>query len=303
MTRRALLTIAFALQASGGLSAALAQGAPTATHASTKSGIIKRHPAFASRYVDARLVEVWLPPDYMTSNHRYPVLYVQDGQNVFDDSTAYGNTEWGLDEAMSRLITAKRIHAAIVVAISNSPKRVQEYMPRKALQDDKTILTGIPSLPSVDGPSLSDAYLRFMTTELKPFIDRTYRTKRERDDTYLMGSSFGGLISLYAVTELPGVFRGAACLSTHWPAGNGAMVAYLESHIPKRDDHRFYFDHGTATLDTLYAPFQLRVDSLFRARRYEDGEHFMTRVFDGADHSERSWRARLDAPLEFLLGR
>lgn len=280
-----------------------AQLAPAAARPSTKTGLFKRHPNFPSQFVEPRLVEVWLPPEYITSGKTYPVLYVQDGQNVFDDSTAFGGVEWGLDETMTRLIAEKRIRAAIVVAISNTSKRFQEYMPRKALADDTVIRTGIEQMPSVEGPSLSDAYLRFLTTELKPFVDRTYRTKRERDDTFLMGSSMGGLISLYAVAELPGVFGGAACLSTHWPAANGATIEYLRTHVPKANDHRLYFDHGTATLDSLYAPFQNRVNDLLRASKYEDGEHFRTQVFDGADHSERSWRARLERPLEFLLHR
>lgn len=268
-----------------------------------KTGLFKLHPNFASKFVAPRNVEVWLPPDYLTDDKHYPVLYVQDGQNLFDPKAAFGGVDWGLDETMTRLIAAKRIRATIVVAIWNTPLRFQEYMPKKALTDDSTIVTGLASPATVAGPSLSDAYLRFMTTELKPFIDATYRTKRERDDTFLMGSSMGGLISLYAMNELPGIFGGAACLSTHWPAGNGAMLGYLKRGVAKAGDHKLYFDHGTATLDSLYAPLQEQVDAIFRARRYEDGDHFMSRVFEGADHSERSWRQRLDVPLIFLLGR
>ena len=134
-------------------------------------------------------------------------------------------------------------------------------------------------------------------------IDRTYRTKPRRDDTFLMGSRMGGLISLYAISELPGIFGGAACLSTHWPAGGGAMVDYLQRTVPKADDHRLYFDHGTATLDSLYAPYQVRVDAILRNAKYRDEENFVTRVLEGADHSERAWRVRVDGPIEFLLRR
>jgi predicted alpha/beta superfamily hydrolase len=176
-------------------------------------------------------------------------------------------------------------------------------MPQKALKNDSVIATGLPAPGSVPGPALSDAYLRFITTELKPFIDQTYRTKRERDDTFIMGSSMGALISLYAMNELPGIFGGAACLSPHWPAADGAMLDYLRRGVAKPDQHRLYFDHGTVALDSLYGPYQRQVDAIFRSRQYEDGERFTTRVFEGADHSERSWRRRLDAPLEFLLTR
>lgn len=302
--QRAALSLAIAATVSTTpISIATAQQAAKPAVPSTKVGLFKRHPDFPSRVVDARLVEVWLPPEYVTSGKRYPVLYVQDGQNVFDDATAFGGVEWGLDETMTRLIAEKRINAAIVVAISNTPKRFQEYMPQKALPNDSTFSTGIATMSRVAGPALSDAYLRFLTTELKPFIDRTYRTKPERDHTFLMGSSMGGLISLYAVAELPGIFGGAACLSTHWPAADGAVIDYLRTHVPKANDPRLYFDHGTATLDSLYAPYQQRVNALLRAAKYEDGEHFETRVFDGAEHSERSWRSRLEYPLLFLLGR
>lgn len=266
-------------------------------------GTFKQFDNFPSRLVTPRNVVVWLPPEYSGSNDRYPVLYVQDGQNVFDASKAYGGVEWGLDEAMSRLIATKRIKPAIVVAIWNSPKRFQEFMPQKAVSTSGDIATGIPGMATVPGPIISDAYLRFMTTELKPFIDQTFRTESDREHTFLMGSSMGGLISLYAMNEVPGVYGGAACLSTHWPAANGATIEYLKRGVAKPSEHKIYFDMGTATLDTLYAPFQEQVDRIMRLARYVDGKNFSTRVFEGADHSERSWRARVDQPLIFLLKR
>ncbi len=277
--------------------------APVAGPSLGKTGLFQQHRNFPSKLVVSRTIDVWLPPGYWQGDARYPVLYVQDGQNAFDPATSFGGVDWGIDETMTRLIAEKRIRPAIVVAIWNSPMRFQEYMPRKALNNDSVIFTGRPSGEVVPGPSQSDAYVRFLGSELKPFIDRTYRTKPRRDDTFLMGSSMGGLISLYAISELPGLFGGAACLSTHWPAGRGAMVEYLQRNVPKADDHRLYFDHGTATLDSLYAPYQVRVDAILRNAKYRDEEHFMTRVFEGADHSERAWRVRVDGPLEFLLRR
>ena len=267
------------------------------------TGVVKRHANFSSRYVDARHLDVWLPPDYATSNDRYPVLYVHDGQNVFDPATAFGGVDWGLDETMTRLIAEKRVKPAIVVAIWNSPKRFQEYMPRKALASDSTLETGVPGTEPLPGPVLSDAYLRFLTTEVKVFIDQTYRTRSDRANTFVMGSSMGALISLYAISELPGLFGGAAALSTHWPAGGGSVVEYFRHHVPKRDDHKLYFDRGTATLDSLYAPYQDRINAILRAARYREGEHVQLRVFQGAEHSERAWRTRVEEPLLFLLKR
>ncbi len=267
------------------------------------TGTIKRHANFPSRLVESRHIDVWLPPGYATSDDRYPVLYVHDGQNAFDPTSAFGGVDWGIDETMTRLITAKRIRPAIVVAIWNTSKRFQEYMPRRALATDSLLDTGHPGTAPLPGPVISDAYLRFLTTEVKAFIDQSYRTRRDRANTFIMGSNMGGLISLYAISELPGVFGGAACLSTHWPAGNGATVEYLRHHAPKRGEHHLYFDHGTATLDSLYAPYQLQVDGILRQARYRDGEDFVSRVFDGADHSARAWRQRVEFPLEFLLKR
>jgi predicted alpha/beta superfamily hydrolase len=280
-----------------------AQTAPVPGPSLGKLGTFRQHPGFPSKVVAPRDVEVWLPPDYVGGTSRYPVLYVHDGQSVFDPATAFGGVDWALDETMTRLIIEKRIRPAIVVAIANTPKRFQEYMPRKAIGADSVFTSGLQPPMTITGPILSDAYLRFITTELKPFIDRTYRTKPTRANTFIMGSSMGGLISLYAISELPGVFGGAACLSTHWPAADGAAVDYLRRTVPKARDHRLYFDRGTATLDSLYAPYQDRVDRLLRDAGYEDGEHFETRVFEGAEHSERSWRQRLEFPLIVLLRR
>ena len=268
------------------------------------TGTVRFHGAFPSRHVAGRNVEVWLPPDYgRDASARYPVLYMHDGQNVFAPATSYGGVDWGVDETMTRLIAERRVRPAIVVAVWNSPARFNEYMPRKALASDSAVATGIAGWAPVKGPLLSDEYLRFLVEELKPFIDRGYRTRAGPADTFIMGSSMGGLISAYALTEYPGVFGGAACISTHWPAGAGAMVAYLRTALPAPASHRIYFDHGTATLDSLYPPFQLQADSAMRSAGYTEGRNWVTRVFPGAEHSERAWRARVAEPLVFLLGR
>jgi predicted alpha/beta superfamily hydrolase len=140
-------------------------------------------------------------------------------------------------------------------------------------------------------------------TELKPFIDKTYRTKPGRSDTFTMGASMGGLISAYAMIEYPEVFGGAGCLSTGWPAANGAVIEYLRHHAPDPSTHRFYFDLGTASLDAMFPPWQARADSVVRAAGYVAGKSFLSRTFEGAEHNERAWRDRLEIPLRFLLGR
>ena len=92
-------------------------------------------------------------------------------------------------------------------------------------------------------------------------------------------------------------------LPPHRPAADGAFVSYPRRALPPPASHRFYFDHGTATLDSLYAPYQERVDAAMRAAGYTEGKNWVTRIFPGADHSERSWRVRVAEPLIFLLGR
>ncbi len=262
--------------------------------------VIKR---FESQFVASRQVEVWLPPGYAADTVRYPVLYMHDGQNVFDPSTSYGGVDWGVDEAMTKLIAAGRIRPAIVVATWNSPRRGQEYMPAKALPNlTDSMWTGAGG-PKVPGPWIADDYLRFMVEELKPYIDRTYRTRRGRADTYVMGSSMGGLISLYAAAEYPQVFGGIGAVSTHWPAGNGVSLDWFSRHLPDPATHRLWMDRGTATLDASYGELQPRADSLFRAAGYRDGANFATKVFEGAAHDERSWRLRVEEILTFLLRR
>ena len=111
------------------------------------------------------------------------------------------------------------------------------------------------------------------------------------------------LISAYALCEYPEVFGGAGCVSTHWPTGDGAVIGYLAQHLPKPGAHKFWFDYGTATLDALYEPFQQRADAVMKVAGYTEGRDWITRKFEGAEHSEKSWRARVDQPLAFLLGR
>jgi glycosidase/predicted alpha/beta superfamily hydrolase len=268
------------------------------------TGRVVRHDNFPSRHVDARNIDVWLPPGYDgDQSRRFPVVYMHDGQNLFDPALSYIGVDWGIDETMTRLIREGAIRAAIVVGIWNTPKRTVEYVPQKAViaaSDDSSL----PDVQELKRLQLeSDDYLRFLVEELKPFIDSSYRTLPDRADTLIMGSSAGALISLYALTEYPQVFGGAGCLSTHWPVGDGIVINYLKRHLPAPPGHLFYFDLGTATLDRGYEPYQRRVDALMSRAGYREGVDWMTIKADGAEHSELAWRARVDVPLKFLLGR
>jgi predicted alpha/beta superfamily hydrolase len=258
----------------------------------------------SSRHIGARDVDVWLPPSYGKDPHkRYPVLYMHDGQNLFDRSLSYTGVDWDIDGAMTRLIDAGEIREAIVVGIWNTPLRFAEYMP-KAPVHTEVVGSGIEGRPIGRTQDIrSDEYLHFLVDELKPFIDTRYRTLTGRDDTLVMGSSMGGLISLYAAAQYPDVFGGVGAVSTHWPACNGCVIDWLGAHLPDSRTHRLYFDHGTAALDAMYPPHQARMDAVLRKGGYIEGDNWITRRFEGAEHNEAAWRARVEIPLKFLLAR
>lgn len=284
---------------------------PTAVVGPGVTGEVRKYASFGSQFVAAREVWVWLPPSYQRyAERRYPVLYMHDGQNLMDPRLSMTNVDWGVDEAMTRLIGEGAVREAIVVAVWNTERRREEYMPQKAVEwargtrYEEALRESLRrrQAPSLDPTWLADAYLKFLVEELKPFIDREYRTRPGRGDTFIMGSSMGGLISLYAITEYPQVFGGAGCISTHWSIGDGLVVEYLRGRLPDPATHRIYFDYGTEGVDGEYEPYQRKVDAQMRARGYRRDVNWMTRKFPGARHDEAAWRARIDIPLRFLLG-
>lgn len=260
-------------------------------------------PEFLSQYVLPRQVDVWLPPGYPEAGaRRFPVLYMHDGQNLFSSSTAYGGFDWGIDPTFTHLIRMEAVRPAIVVGIWNTNLRWQEYLPNRPFETPhgKEALARLGS-EFGDGP-LADRYLRFIVAELIPYIDVHYRTLTGPDNTLIMGSSMGGLVSIYALCEYPQVFGRAGCLSTHWLPVQEVISPYLETALPGPGNHKLYFDYGTETLDRYYEPHQQKVDELLQQAGYSMGKDWQTLKFEGAEHSERAWRARLEIPLKFLLG-
>jgi S-formylglutathione hydrolase FrmB len=269
----------------------------------------------ASAHVGPRNVTIWLPPGYDANRRRYPVIYMHDGQNVFVPGRAYGGAEWGIDEALSAMVASRETRGAIVVGIWNTPLRGREYLPAG----------WVARLPAETrarieefhgGPSLADAYLRFIALELKPRIDREFRTRRDRRNTAIMGSSMGGLISLYALGEYPQVFGSAAALSIHWPLANpveatpdeprlviDAVGQWLAASPIDPARNRLYVDTGTVNLDATYAPYADRFRPLMVSRGWYPGCRAREQVVVGGDHNEAAWRARVDQPLSFLLER
>ena len=260
-----------------------------------------RHENFPSRHVPARHVEVWLPPAYDQGHGRYPVLYMHDGQNCFNAADCGFGVAWDAQGAMARLAAAGQARPAIIVGVGSSlARRTLLYRPARPF-----LALSAPArraaLAGRGGPPDSDAYLAFLVEEVKPFLDATYRTLPGRADTFVMGSSMGGLISLYALCEYPDVFGGAGCLSSHWPAVEGVIAPYLRDHLPDPATHWLYFDYGTTTLDALYAPGQAVVDGEMAAAGYSRGDNWQTLAFPGAAHNEIAWAERVRIPLRFLL--
>lgn len=269
-----------------------------------------------SKYADARRVQVWLPSSYTPDGPRHAVLYMHDGQNLLDASDAGYGMEWKIDEVLDRLIRDKEVRPTIVVGIWNTPKRLREYVPSKAFAHlPAQYMDRVRGL--YGGDPLSDGYLKFIVEELKPRIDREYRVHTDRANTAIMGSSMGALISLYAINEYPDVFGAAGMVSTHWPLFvpsegeklNGdeyeivssAFELYLTPALAPPGAHRLYFDHGSETLDSVYARYQARIDRVVAARGYRRDGNWISRNFPGQAHNEISWASRVEIPLRFLL--
>ena len=277
-------------------------------------GSLVHHKDFPSQLIRPRPVDVWFPEGYdAESGERYPVIYMHDGQMIFhhpDSSLAGMDVFWDVDKVMTRLISNNEIRPAIVVSVWmadwETGARGAEYMPQKALTEEvwQRMREGNPKWTAEAGGHVlsSDNYLKFLVTELKPFIDETYPTLPDSADTFVLGSSMGGLISAYAIAEYPDVFGGAACMSTDWTIGEGVVARWFNDHWPTPGKNRIYFDYGTETFDAHYEPYQMKMDNVMRKYGYTEEEDWVTRRFEGADHSPKSWNARLHVPLTFLLG-
>ena len=271
-------------------------------------GSLERYPQFTSQFVPSRDVVVWLPEGYQTGDS-CDVLYMHDGNMLFDATTTWNRQEWRVDEVMDSLLKANKIRPCIVVGIYNTDDRLTEYFPAKTWQ-----YVAEADRKDVDLKRLTaDAYLRFIVEELKPFIDERYKPLTTREHTFMMGSSMGGLISLYALCEYPQIFGGVGCLSSHlsmahlsrsmdselWATG---FRNYVAQHLPEANGSLIYMDHGTKAFDEDYGKYQELLDTVFRSNGWDE-EHYKSLVFEGHSHNETCWAMRLDQPLLFLLGK
>lgn len=258
----------------------------------TLTGNIQQYRAFPSKILkNRRDVLVYLPPGYRRfSTRHYPVLYLQDGQNVFDAATSFAGVEWGVDETAQQLIRRKLIEPLIIVAIANTGEdRIHEYAPTPARLDP-------PKRKRSKG--LLRSYGRFLIEELKPFIDRKYRTRREAEFTGLGGSSLGGLATLALGLWFPNYFTRLAVLSPSiWWDDCAIYDIVDEIDETAKPALKIWLDTGTHEPGWERAT-DLRARLIEKGWRLHDDLHYLE--VEGADHSEGAWAARIDPVLRFL---
>jgi enterochelin esterase-like enzyme len=270
---------------------------------------------FKSKFVDGRTVAVWTPDGYNV-NDKYPVLYLHDGQMLFDPETTWNKQSWNVDETVSKLIAEAKLKKIIVVGIwNNGDYRHSEYFPEKIIVNIPEATRKIILEEQLKNKPQSNNYLKFLVDEVKPFVDKNFSTKSTLPNTYIGGSSMGGLISLYALCEYPKTFGGAICMSTHTPMIKSeklGMVAdsdvaskfrdYLLKNLPNPENHKIYMDFGDQTLDSFYKFFQDKIDLVLQKKGYT-AKNWETKFFAGDNHSEVSWANRFAIPLEFVIGK
>jgi enterochelin esterase-like enzyme len=234
-----------------------------------------------------RDVLVYLPPGYGADSHRrYPVLYLHDGQNVFDRATSYAGVEWGVDETAERLIEAGEIEPLIIVGIHNTgDHRVDEYTPTVD--------------PRVKKGGKADAYGHFLLHELKPFIDRHYRTRRDAEHTGLGGSSLGGLVSLYLGMKHPEVFGKLLVMSPSVWWDGGVILRRAES-LAARLPLRIWLDIGTR--EGKFTPAHVRtLRDILISKGWRSNDDLKYLEVKGGLHTESDWARRVEPSLKFLF--
>ena len=261
---------------------------------------------------DQRLT-IWLPPGYDAGKRRYPVLYMHDGHNLFDPAKSNFNKVWAADKAMLAAMASGKVEPHIIIGVWAPGKdRYRQYLPRDiyelaspAQRQRMDAMTG--------GPVISDAYLAWLAGPLKQWVDRTYRTRTGPRDTAIAGSSMGGLMSCYAFLRRPDIYGRAACVSSHWPAADPGAPGAFDRDLAGRWDEwfheslgqprgrRLWMDHGTATLDAWYAPYQQLIDMRLAMSRWKRGRDWESKVYEGAEHEENAWARRLPEIFIWLL--
>lgn len=250
---------------------------------------LRRHPRFASAFLaHTRDITVYLPPGYDGGADRLPVLYMHDGQNLFEPERAHvPGQHWRIGETLDAMIAAGEVPPAIVVGIDNTgTSRIQEYTPTR----DARL-----------GGGLAEPYGRFIAEELKPFIDRTYRTRTDPAGTALAGSSLGALVTLHIGLTRPGVFGALVAMSPSVWWDRRVILSTIRRARP-RPPVRIWTDMGTAEGRRALDDARMLKAALVGAG-WTPGRDLHYAEYEGATHSETAWAARMDAVIRWLLAR
>lgn len=244
------------------------------------TGNVKFHRGFKSRYVLPRDIIVWLPPSYnLHPDSYYPVLYMQDGQNLFDPSTSSFGRDWQMDETADSLIRVYAMQEIIIVGIYNSISRGKEY----------------------NNSNLGELYIQFLVEELKPFIDAIYHTLPDKKNTAIAGSSSGGLISFIALWNYPDIFSKAACVSPAFKISDIDFVAPVRTYSGARKNIKIYIDNGGIGLEEKLQPGIDEMITALKEKGYEEKHDFIFVKDQYAEHTEFAWSRRVYKFLEYLF--
>lgn len=226
---------------------------------------------------------------------------MHDGQNLFDDALSFTGSSWNVGEMVHKLSESGEIPKVIVVGIWNTPDRLGEYMPQKPIEKQVENIKDCWFTQAYGVQIQSDNYLKYIVDEIKPFVDSTYRSLPEQEHTSMMGSSMGGLISMYALCEYPNVFRNAGCLSASWTIGGEQMIQFMRETLQEPGNFKVYIDYGVEEKIGNYKRYIKEINEIAKNKHFVMNRNWLTARFPGTEHSELAWRERLDVPLKFLL--
>jgi len=253
-------------------------------------GRLRLHRRFSSRFLSTpRDLAVYLPPGYSETGARYPVMYLQDGQNLFDPGTAFAGNDWRADISADDLIRRGVVEPLILVGIYNTGvRRVSEYTPTR---DHRTRKGGKAA-----------RYAQMMAREIKPFIDHEYRTRKGAGDAAVGGSSLGALVSLMAALTYPKVFGKVALLSPSVWWDEHSILPLVEGWT-KPERPRIWLDAGTAEGSNpakVVADARLLRDA-FAAKGWREGADLRYEETPGAGHNEWAWGERFGRVMSYLF--
>ena len=247
---------------------------------------------------DEHVVDVWVPKDV---NPTTKVLVMHDGRNVFDEGDSFTGKTW---EVLPAIRDEVRANAPVVVAVwgLSDFTRLRELAPQRVLDAHPEIWNVVPAEYEADrGAGMGDAYVSLIADAILPFVAEKFDLQLSPERTAVMGSSMGGLMSMYAMSKRPEVFGTAICFSTHWPFGGDLMVEQLTGMLPDGKTHRLWTDSGTIELDELYPPFHNKAVELIKQKGYSEPKNLVAAIYPNTGHHESYWARRVAEALNWWL--